>query len=86
LDAPFSLEVIVGLRTAAMPQGLLLLPRMSPLALLLVLLVVVVVVVLLLLLVVLVVVVVVVQIKTGAQTGALKTSYPSLFWNLLGVP
>ena len=65
-----------------MPQGLLLLPRMSPLALLLVLVVVVVVVLLLLL----VVVVVVVQIKTGAQTGALKTSYPSLFWNLLGVP
>ena len=78
MDAPFSLEVIVGLRTAAMPQGLLLLPRMSPLALLLVLVVVVV--------VLLLVVVVVVQIKTGAQTGALKTSYPSLFWNLLGVP
>ena len=77
MDAPFSLEVIVGLRTAAMPQGLLLLPRMSPLALLLVLVVVV---------VVLLLVVVVVQIKTGAQTGALKTSYPSLFWNLLGVP
>ena len=76
MDAPFSLEVIVGLRTAAMPQGLLLLPRMSPLALLLVLVVVV----------VLLLLVVVVQIKTGAQTGALKTSYPSLFWNLLGVP
>ena len=75
MDAPFSLEVIVGLRTAAMPQGLLLLPRMSPLALLLVLVVVV-----------LLLLVVVVQIKTGAQTGALKTSYPSLFWNLLGVP
>ena len=59
-----------------MPQGLLLLPRMSPLALLLVLVVVV----------VLLLLVVVVQIKTGAQTGALKTSYPSLFWNLLGVP
>ena len=76
MDAPFSLEVIVGLRTAAMPQGLLLLPRMSPRALLLVLVVVV----------VLLLLVVVVQIKTGAQTGALKTSYPSLFWNLLGVP